>query len=73
LRLGKPLLLIPFAFVFYGPQHFMPDMDKLPLGDVIAVNLDHYRMCKKKILLKSKGFFSRVFKAPAGPESRPFG
>ena len=42
LRLGKPLPLIPF--VFHGPRHSRPDVDKLPLADVIAVNLDHYRL-----------------------------
>jgi len=42
LRLGKPLPLIPF--VFHGPNNAMPEVDKLPLGDVIAVNLDHYRL-----------------------------
>jgi hypothetical protein len=42
LRLGKPLPLIPF--VFHGPRHFLPDVDKLPLADIIAVNLDHYRL-----------------------------
>ena len=39
-RLGKPLPLIPF--VFHYASHAMPEVDKLPLGDVIAVNLDHY-------------------------------
>jgi len=42
LRLGKPLPLLPF--VFHGPRHSRADVDKLPLGDVIAVNLDHYRL-----------------------------
>jgi hypothetical protein len=42
LRLGKPLPLIPF--VFHGASHSLPDVDRLPLGDVIAVNLDHYRL-----------------------------
>lgn len=42
LRLGKPLPLIPF--VFHGGSHAMPDVDRLPLGDVIALNLDHYRL-----------------------------
>jgi hypothetical protein len=42
LRLGKPLLLIPF--VFHGPRHSLPDVDKIPLADIIAVNLDHYRL-----------------------------
>ncbi|HLP76783.1 MAG TPA: DUF4055 domain-containing protein, partial [Candidatus Paceibacterota bacterium] len=42
LRLGKPLTLIPF--VFHGPRHSLPDVDKLPLADIIAINLDHYRL-----------------------------
>jgi hypothetical protein len=42
LRLGKPLPFLPF--VFHGPRHSRPEVDKLPLGDVIAVNLDHYRL-----------------------------
>jgi hypothetical protein len=42
LRLGKPLPLIPF--VFHGPRHSLPFVDKLPLADIIAVNLDHYRL-----------------------------
>ena len=41
-RLGKPLPLIPF--VFHGPRHSLPEVDRLPLADVIAVNLDHYRL-----------------------------
>ena len=42
LRLGKPLPLIPF--VFHGPQHSLPMVDKLPLRDIISTNLDHYRL-----------------------------
>jgi len=42
LRLGKPLPLIPF--VFHGPRHSLPEIDKVPLDDIIAVNLDHYRL-----------------------------
>lgn len=42
LRLGKPLPLIPF--VFHGPRHSLPDVDKLLLADIIAINLDHYRL-----------------------------
>lgn len=42
LRLGKPLPLIPF--VFHGPRNSLPSIDKLPLTDLIAVNLDHYRL-----------------------------
>jgi len=42
LRLGRPLPLIPF--VFHGPRHSMPHVDKLPLADLMAVNLDHYRL-----------------------------
>ena len=42
LRLGKPLPLIPF--VFHGPRHSRPGVDRPPLRDIIAVNLDHYRL-----------------------------
>ncbi len=42
LRLGKPLPLIPF--VFHGPRHSLPEVDKVPLTDIIAINLDHYRL-----------------------------
>jgi hypothetical protein len=42
LRLGKSLPLIPF--VFHGPRHSLPEVDKVPLADIIAVNLDHYRL-----------------------------
>jgi hypothetical protein len=42
LRLGKPLPLIPF--VFHGPRHSLPEVDKIPLADIIAVNLNHYRL-----------------------------
>jgi hypothetical protein len=42
LRLGKPLPLIPF--VFHGPDHSLPCIEKLPLADIIPVNLDHYRL-----------------------------
>ncbi len=42
LRLGKPLSLIPF--VFHGPRNCQECIDKLPLADIIAVNLDHYRL-----------------------------
>jgi len=41
-RRGKPLPLIPF--VFHGPRHSLPDVDKIPLADIIAKNLDHYRL-----------------------------
>ena len=42
LRLGKPLPMIPF--IFHGPRNSLPDVDKLPLNDIIIVNLDHYRL-----------------------------
>ena len=41
-RRGKPLPLIPF--VFHGPRHSLPEVDKIPLDDIIAKNLDHYRL-----------------------------
>jgi hypothetical protein len=41
-RLGKPLTQIPF--VFHGPIHSRPEIDRPPLDDVIALNLDHYRL-----------------------------
>lgn len=41
-RLGKPLPMIPF--VFHGSQHSLPAIEKLPLADIITVNLDHYRL-----------------------------
>jgi hypothetical protein len=41
-RLGKPLPMIPF--VFHGSQHSLPAIEKLPLQDIITVNLDHYRL-----------------------------
>ena len=34
--------MIPF--VFHGPRHSLPEVDKLPLADIIAVNIDHYRI-----------------------------
>lgn len=42
LRRGAPLREIPF--VFHGPRHSRAALDKPPLEDVIAVNLDHYRL-----------------------------
>ena len=42
LRLGKPLPLIPF--VFHGPRYSRADVDRPPLRDIIAANLDHYRL-----------------------------
>lgn len=42
LRLGKALPLIPF--VFHGPRHSQPNVDKGPLEDILAINLDHYRL-----------------------------
>jgi hypothetical protein len=31
-------------FVFHGPYDSLPKCSKLPLDDIIAVNLDHYRL-----------------------------
>ncbi|MBA4148633.1 MAG: DUF4055 domain-containing protein [Verrucomicrobia bacterium] len=41
-RLGKPLPLIPF--VFHGPRNCQECVSKLPLADIISINLDHYRL-----------------------------
>jgi hypothetical protein len=41
LRLGKPL---PLTFVFHGSRHGLPDVEVMPLRDIISVNLDHYRL-----------------------------
>jgi hypothetical protein len=41
-RKGAPLSFIPF--VFHGPRNSRPEPDALPLADIIAANLDHYRL-----------------------------
>ena len=41
-REGTALPFIPF--VFHGPKGSLPEKDKLPLADLIAANLDHYRL-----------------------------
>ena len=41
-RDGVPLPFIPF--VFHGPRDSRPAPDRLPLADIIAANLDHYRL-----------------------------
>jgi len=41
-RLGKPLSTIPF--IFHGPSHSRPDIEKSPIEDIVAANLDHYRL-----------------------------
>jgi hypothetical protein len=41
-RDGVPLPFIPF--VFHGPRNSRPEPDRLPLADIIAANLDHYRL-----------------------------
>ena len=42
LRLGQPLTSIPF--VFHGQEHARPDVGKSPIEDLVAANLDHYRL-----------------------------
>jgi hypothetical protein len=42
LRMGKPLASIPF--IFHGPYDSLPNCAKPPLDDIIALNLDHYRL-----------------------------
>ena len=41
-RDGKSLSFVPF--VFHGPRDARPDVDRLPMADIIAANLDHYRL-----------------------------
>jgi len=41
-RRGRPLPLIPF--VFHGCRHSQAMVDRLPMGDIISQNLDHYRL-----------------------------
>jgi hypothetical protein len=41
-REGVALRFIPF--VFHGPRDSRPEPTKLPLADIIAANLDHYRL-----------------------------
>jgi hypothetical protein len=41
-REGAPLTFVPF--VFHGPRNSRPEADALPLADIIAANLDHYRL-----------------------------
>jgi hypothetical protein len=41
-RDGAALSFIPF--VFHGPKGSLPERGKLPLADIIAANLDHYRL-----------------------------
>jgi hypothetical protein len=42
LRHGRPLEQIPF--VFHGPEHSRPSTARVPLDDIIAENLGHYRL-----------------------------
>jgi len=41
-RDGAALPFIPF--VFHGPRDSRPEPDRLPLAEIIASNLDHYRL-----------------------------
>ena len=38
------LVGLVYPFVFDGPRHWQPSVDRLPLSDMIAVNLDHCRL-----------------------------
>lgn len=42
LRRGKPLTAIPF--VFHGPSHSRAAVERPPIADLVAANLDHYRL-----------------------------
>ena len=37
-----PLHFVPF--VFHGPTNSRPERDRLRLADIIATNVDHYRL-----------------------------
>jgi hypothetical protein len=41
-RRGQPLDAIPF--VFHGPTHSRAEVEKPPINDLVAANLDHYRV-----------------------------
>ncbi len=41
-RLGKALPQIPF--VFHGSRHSRPEVEPVPLNDVLVLNLSHYRL-----------------------------
>lgn len=41
-RRGQPLEAIPF--VFHGPTHSRAQVEKPPISDLVAANLDHYRL-----------------------------
>jgi hypothetical protein len=41
-RLGKMLMFIPF--VFHGPKHARPQIQRSPLADVAIANIAHYRV-----------------------------
>jgi len=41
-RDGAAVGFVPF--VFHGPRHSRPEPDRLPLADIVAANLDHYRL-----------------------------
>jgi hypothetical protein len=53
-RLGKALSLIPF--VFHGPRHALPEVDKPPLGDVIGEN----HLCISELRIKCPCFPSET-------------
>jgi hypothetical protein len=42
MRRGKSLVRIPF--VFHGPSYGTADIEKSPIEDIVAVNLDHFRL-----------------------------
>jgi hypothetical protein len=42
MRDGAGLPFVPF--VFHGPRGSRPEVERLPLRDIIAANLDHYRL-----------------------------
>ena len=66
LRLGKPLPLIPF--VFHGPRHSLPSVDRLPLSDMIAVKVaSTYYTTAEKARKEGEKRMVRLFEGQPGP------
>ena len=72
LRRDQPLPLLPS--VFHGPRHSRPDVDKLPLSDVICINLgvlaqNAVTPSFASAFLSALGSFDGQMKGSMGPKS----